>query len=271
MNTPALLAPGGCPGPQSLRKMALGHFGELVEALASGRQATLEPPGALESGSVAEWRQAIAEELLLFAQTERNTLRLRHPSASGTPPPPAPLRLRHPSASGTPPPPAPLRLRHPSASGTPPPPAPSASGTPPPPAPLRLRHPSASGTPPPPAPLRLRHPSASGSYPKRPARTPSRAVAAGRYGEMSLAGDTTGMYRTMRCEQEAWRRVLGHGCHAGARTHCAEGPWTTRLLGAFSRGKFRRNRVIPRHGAAAARSDRDSPRRGARFLAPVRR
>src|SRR5271165_5328438 len=112
--------------------------------------------------------------------------------------------------------------------------SPGAAGSPP----LWLL--SASSIPPPPAPLRL------WLLPEQPARTPSRTVVAGRYGEMSLAGDTTGTYRTMRCEQEAWRRVLGHGCHAGARTHCAEGPWTTRLLGAFSRGQFRRNRVIPR-------------------------
>ena len=154
------------------------------------------------------------QQTLLFSPgAYRLLLRLRHPSALLLLSALGPPRLRHPSASGTPPPPAPLRLRHPSASGTPPPPAPLSASV----APTRSGQPE-----------RHRGRSRRAGTAKCHWRAIQRGCTARCGASRKRGGACWGMAAT-RARALIVRR--DHG----------------RLpLGAFSRGKFRRNRVIPR-------------------------
>src|SRR5271156_2168673 len=74
MSVPRLLDPIALAekGPNNVRTLALGYFGEVARALANDYQLTLIPPDTLGMDSLLEWRDAIAEEVLLLAQMDRD-------------------------------------------------------------------------------------------------------------------------------------------------------------------------------------------------------
>ena len=69
MNIAKLLHPAAVfeKGPNNLRMLALGHFGEVASALVNNHDLPLTSPSTLGHDSIEEWRDAISEEIFLLA------------------------------------------------------------------------------------------------------------------------------------------------------------------------------------------------------------